>query len=201
MVHFFVRNVLKTNGPKHSAPVGASSIASAALSAQLNTQTRPFWNDSTFFRTGFLIQGGNQQAQLSSALLSTNTIANTGDGSIRLYEGLSQFSRHNALSVSYGLELGSSGPAARIDWRKHIAEVSSDFWWDIGDHRPLEIESSLNLGVLQIPGRVPLAERFFGGNAEHFFIPNDTWQIHDQPYIRAIPANQLSTTGARPWRR
>jgi hypothetical protein len=180
----------------NAAPVGASSIASAALSAQINTQTRPIWNESTFFRTGFLIQGGNQQAQLASALLPPNTIANTGDGSIRLYEGLSQFSHHEALSLSYGLELGSSAPVARVDWRKHIAEVSSDSWWDIGDHRPLELESSFNLGILQIPGQVPLAERFFGGNAEHFFIPNDTWQIHDQPYIRAIPANQLSTTAS-----
>lgn len=178
----------------NTAPVGVSSIANAALSAQLNTQTRPFWKDSTFFRTGFLIQGGNEQAQPSAAILPTNTTASAGEGSIRFYEGISQFSSHNALSVSYGLELGSTAPAARIDWRKHIAEVSADSWWDIGDHRPFELESSINLGVLQIPGRVPLAERFFGGNAEHCFIPNDSWQIHDQPYIRAIPANQLSTT-------
>jgi len=176
----------------HAAPVRSSSIASASLSAQLNTQTRPFWDNSAFFRTGFLVQGGNEQGRLFSALLSPDTVANTGDGSIRLYEGLSQFSRHNVLSVSYGLELGSTSPASRIDWRKHIAEVSNDSWWNIGDHRPFELESSLNVGALQVPGHVPLAERFFGGNAEHFFIPNDTWQIHDQPYIRAIPANQLS---------
>jgi hypothetical protein len=178
----------------NTAPVGVSSIAGAALSAQFNTQTRPFWKDSTFFRSGFFIQGGNEQARPSSAVLPANTILNTGEGSIRLYEGLSQFSNHDALSVSYGIEFGSIGPATRIDWRKHIAEVSADSWWDIGSHHPFELESDLNIGALQIPGQVPLAERFFGGNAEHFFIPNNTWQIHDQPYFRAVPANELSTT-------
>ena len=82
-----------------------------------------------------------------------------------------------------------------MDWRKHIGDVADQFWIPIGDHKPLEVESRFTSGGIQIPHSIPLAARFFGGNGsgsgEEFFIPGDSWQIRDEPVIRAIPANRF----------
>ena len=177
-----------------SAPVPTNNIASAALSAQFGAQTRPFWRGNGFLRAGALIQGGNMQEQVPVSSLSKNSVANAGFGSVKLYQGFSGWTSHDTVTVSYGLELGSVGPEAQIDWRKQIGDIANNFWVNLGSHQPLELESRFTVGALQVPNRAPLPVRFFGGNAEHFFIPNDSWQIRDQPFIRAIPANRLSAT-------
>jgi len=67
-------------------------------------------------------------------------------------------------------------------------------WTPIGDHKPLEVESRVTFGAVQVRRAVPLAARFFAGNADHYFIPGDAWQIRDVPVIRAIPANRFYLT-------
>src|SRR5678815_40635 len=95
---------------------------------------------------------------------------------------------------SYGLELGSVGPAARVDWRKHIFDARHQFWYSLGNHHLLDLEQRFTTGKLQIPGKVPLPERFFGGNNEEFLIASDDWQIRANPVIRAIPGNRFFQT-------
>jgi hypothetical protein len=98
------------------------------------------------------------------------------------------------MSAAYGLELGSIGPAARIDWQKHIFDLSHEFWYSIGDHHLLDLESHFTFGKINVSGQIPLAERFFGGNNQEWFIPGDTWQIRANPVIRAIPGDKFFRT-------
>jgi hypothetical protein len=177
-----------------SVPGGPARLSTGSLSGQTSIQTKPFWNGSTFARVGGLLQGGNMQSVVPAALLPPNTIQSAGFGSLKTYVGLSSRTDHNTISASYGLELASISPIRQIDWRKQIGDISDEFWIDLSDHKPLEIESHVTVGALQIPQVVPLSARYFGGNTDHFFIPGDAWQIRDEPVIRAIPANQFYLT-------
>ena len=58
------------------------------------------------------------------------------------------------------------------------------------------VESRFTVGVIQVPGKIPLPERFFGGNNEELFLPGDSWQIRANPIIRAIPGSRLYRTNA-----
>jgi hypothetical protein len=135
-----------------------------------------------------------QSAPLPAGSLPPKTVANAGYGSLRSYLGLSSRSSHNVMSISYGLELGSTGPYSQLGWVKQIGDVADEWWTSIGDHKPLEVETRLTFGAIQVRHAVPLATRFFAGNADHFFIPGDAWQIRDVPVIRAIPANRFYLT-------
>ena len=178
-----------------SAPAGSTRLQDAALSAQLSAATRPFWDGAVFARFGALLEGGNMQSLVAGALLAPHTTANAAYGSLKLVSGVTSRTRHNVLSASYGLELGSVGPAARIDWRKHIVDVADAFWYPFADHKPFQVETRVTAGLIQIPGEIPLPARFFGGNAAGSFIPGDFgWQIRDTPVIRAIPADRLYLT-------
>ena len=182
---------------RESAPAGAARLRNAALSAQFSAATRPFWDGAALARFGALLEGGNMQSVVPAALLGPQTVPNAGYGSLKGYAGLSSRTGHNVLSVSYGLELGSIWPAARIDWRKHIGDVADEFWVSIGDHKPLEVESRFTAGGIQVPGEIPLPARFFGGSAGSSFIPGDaSWQIRDEPFLRAIPPDRLNLTSA-----
>lgn len=183
----------RLNYQNDSLPAGAARLENAALSAQASAESRPFWNKLFLLRFGGLLQGGNMQSQ-STASLAQQTIPSSGYGSLKSYFGLSSRSTHNVFSLSYGLELGSVKPAAGLDWFKHISDVVDEFWIPIGDHKPLEVESRLTIGEIQVLHSIPLAARFFGGNDDRNFIPGDTWQIRGEPGIRAIPANRFNQT-------
>ena len=156
--------------------------------------TKPFLNGNLTFQFGAALDGGNRQSDVTGLVIAPNTVTDAGVGTLKLYGGLDGRLRRNVFSVSYGLELGSIGPATRIDWRKHIVDARHNFWYPLGNHRLLDLESRFTLGSLQVPGRVPLPERFFGGNNEEFLIAGDTWQIRANPVIRAIPGSKFFRT-------
>jgi hypothetical protein len=116
-------------------------------------------------------------------------VSNAGFGTLKLYGGIDSRFARNIVSASYGLELGSVGPAARVDWRKHILDVRHQFWYSLGNHHLLDLDSRFTVGKLQVPGKIPLPERFFGGTNEELLIASDDWQIRANPVIRAIPAS------------
>ena len=145
---------------------------------------------------GGFLEGGHRQSSVRNTLLTADTISNAGFGSLKLYAGLNARLRRHALSASYGLQLGSIGPAKRIDWRKHIGDIRHEFWYPLGNHRILDLDRYF-IGRVDVPGSIPLAERFFGGNNEEFFVPNDSFQIRANPVIRAIPASSFFRTDAR----
>lgn len=178
----------------YSLPTGAGHLKGGHLSAQLAGTTKPLGGGNFIIRFGGLLEGGNRQSALRNVRLAPDTLPSDAFGALGLYAGLSSRFRHNVFSASYGLELGAVGPAARVDWRKHIGDFRHEFWYSLGDHRPLDVESRLTVGRLQVPGKIPLAVRFFGGNNEELFIPGDSWQIRANPVIRAIPGSRLYRT-------
>lgn len=183
------------NYTNYSVPAGMTRLGQSTLSGQVDAQSRTFLNETVFARFGSQLQGGNMQsAPLPAGSLPPKTVANAGYGSLRSYLGLSSRSSHNVMSVSYGLELGSTGPYSQLGWVKHIGDVADEWWTSIGDHKPLEVETRVTFGAIQVHHAVPLAARFFAGNADHYFIPGDAWQIRDVPVIRAIPANRFYLT-------
>jgi hypothetical protein len=182
------------NYTNYKLPTGAGEIEGGHLNGQFAGVSRPFGNGNFTFHFGGAIDGGNRQSDVTGVVLSPDTVPDAGFGTIKLYGGLdSRLSRH-IVSVSYGLELGSVGPAARVDWRKHIFDARHQFWQSIGNHRLLDLESHFTFGSLQVPGTVPLPERFFGGNNEEFLIAGDSWQIRANPVIRAIPGSKFFRT-------
>ena len=183
------------NYTNQSVPAGVTRLGQSTLSGQVDAQSRTFLNETVFARFGTQLQGGNMQsAPLPAGSLPPRTVANAGYGALRSYLGLSSRSSHNVMSVSYGLELGSTGPYSQLGWVKQIGDVADEWWTPIGDHKPLEVETRVTFGALQVHHAVPLAARFFAGNADQYFIPGDAWQIRDVPVIRAIPANRFYLT-------
>lgn len=182
------------NYTNYQLPIGAGEIKGGHVNGQFAGATKPFGNGNFTFHFGGAIDGGNRQSNVTGVVLSPDTVPDAGFGTLRLYSGLdSRLARH-IVSVSYGLELGSVGPAARIDWRKHIFDARHQFWQSIGNHRLLDLESRFTFGSLQVHGTVPLPERFFGGNNEEFLIAGDSWQIRANPVIRALPASKFFRT-------
>lgn len=180
----------------YSLPTGDGNIKGGDFSAQFTGITKPLAQGNLTIRFGGLLEGGNRQSAIRNLRLAENTVPGSAFGALRLYAGLASRLRHNIFSASYGLELGSVGPAARVDWRKHIGDFRHELWYPIGDHRILDLESRLTIGAIQVPGRIPLPKRFFGGNNEELFLPGDAWQIRANPVIRAIPGSRLYRTNA-----
>ncbi len=182
------------NYTNYKLPTGAGEISGGHVNGQFAVVSKPFGNGNFTFHFGGAIEGGNRQSNVTGVVLAPDTVPDAGFGTLKLYGGLdSRLSRH-IVSASYGLELGSVGPAARVDWRKHIFDARHQFWQSIGNHRLLDLESRFTFGSLQVPGMVPLPERFFGGNNEEFLIAGDSWEIRANPVIRAIPGSRFFRT-------
>jgi hypothetical protein len=179
------------NYSQSESPTDVHSLQKGRLAGAFAGASRPSGSAGWTLRFGGKVEGGNLQSGFSSIDLAPNTIASAGYGAIDLYAGTTARTRHQVFSASYGLELGSTGGGAQIDWRKHVGDVAHEFWYPIGNHRLIEIDSRFTAGGIQIPGSIPLAARFFGGNREQEFVPGDTWKIRANPVIRSIPANRF----------
>lgn len=196
LAHWIDYTAWLVNYAGYSVPAGMARLAQNNLSGQVDLQSRPFWGEAVFARFGGLFAGGNMQGNLlDTGTVPPKTVLSSGYGALKSYAGLSSRSSRNVLSISYGLELGSIGPYPQVSWIKQIGDVADEWWTPVGDHKPLEVESRLTFGAIQVPHAVPLAARFFAGNADHDFIPGDAWKIRDVPVIRAIPANRFYLTG------
>ena len=179
-----------------SLPTGAGNIKGGHLIAHFSGVSKPLAGGNLSVRFGAAVDGGNRQTEAGSLVLAPDTVRNAGYGTLKLYGAVDSRFARNIFSASYGLELGSVGPAARIDWRKHIFDARHQFWYSIGNHHLLDLESHFTAGRLQVPGKVPLPERFFGGNNEEFLIESDDWQIRANPVIRAIPGSKFFQTAS-----
>jgi hypothetical protein len=182
------------NFAHYSLPTGAGDIRGGQLTAHFAGVTKPLLNGNVSLRFGGSLEGGNRQTELGSLIIAPDTIANAGFGTLKFYGALDSRFRNHIVSASYGVELGSVGPAARVDWHKHIFDARHQFWYSLGNHHLLDVEHRFTLGRLHVPGQVPLPERFFGGRNEEFLIANDDWQIRANPVIRAIPGSRFFQT-------
>ena len=182
------------NYTNYALPTGSGKVKGGHVTAQFSGVTKPFFNGNLTFQFGAALDGGNRQSDVTGLVIAPNTVTDAGVGTLKMYGGLDGRLASHVFSVTYGLELGSIGPAARVDWRKHILDARHNFWYSLGNHRLFDVESRFTLGSLQVPGRVPLPERFFGGNNEEFLIASDAWQIRANPVIRAIPGSKFFRT-------
>jgi hypothetical protein len=178
----------------YSLPTGAGDIKGGHLMLHFAGVTKPLAGGNLSLRFGGALDGGNRQTEPGALLIAPGTVSNAGFGTLKLYGGIDSRFARNIVSASYGLELGSVGPAARVDWRKHILDVRHQFWYSLGNHHLLDLDSRFTVGKLQVPGKIPLPERFFGGTNEELLIASDDWQIRANPVIRAIPASRLFQT-------
>lgn len=177
-------------------PAQNATLRSGQLAARFAATTRPLGKSPAVLRFGATLEGGNQQSNLAAADLPSDTAASSGFASLKMYIGLSANTGRQALAASYGLDLGTPGASASIEYRRHIFDFAYSIWAPVGDHRSLELESRFTAGLIQTPGRIPAALRFFGGNGERDFIAGDSWRIRASPVLRSIPANRLNRTDA-----
>lgn len=182
------------NYSNYSLPTGAGEFKGGSLSGQFSGTTKAYADGNLSFRFGAHLEGGNRQSNVRDLPLAAGTVSDAGFGSFKSYVGFYSRLPHNVLSASYGLELGAVGPASRVDWRKHVGDIRHEFWYPVGDHRILSLESRLTAGRIQVPRSIPLSERFFGGANEQLFIPGESWEIRANPVIRAIPASEFYRT-------
>jgi len=182
------------NFSHYSLPTGAGDIKGGHVMLHFAGVTKPLAGGNLSFRFGAALDGGNRQTEPGNLILAPKTVSNAGFGSLKLYGGMDSRFARNIFSASYGLELGSVGPAARVDWRKHIFDARHQFWYSLGNHHLLDLEQRFTMGKLEVPGKVPLPDRFFGGNNEEFLIASDDWQIRANPVIRAIPGSRFFET-------
>jgi hypothetical protein len=176
------------------SPTDLHNLQRGRLATQFAATSRAMGVAGWTVRFGGSMEGGNLQSGFSPADLAANSLAGGGYGAVKLYAGTTSRGQHQVFSASYGLELGSTGGGAQVDWRKHIGDVAHEWWHPIGNHRQMEVESRFTVGAIQVPGLIPVAARFFGGNQEKNFVEGDNWQIRATPFIRSIPANRFYRT-------
>ncbi|HEX7232358.1 MAG TPA: hypothetical protein VF452_18345, partial [Candidatus Binatia bacterium] len=177
-----------------SNPTQQSNLRQNRFVAQSTAMTRPFGPMQLPLRFGGQLEGGTLRSHFPSTDLAHDTINDSGYGAMRFYVGTTARLDRNVFAFSYGLEVGSTRPGAEIGWVKQIGDLAHDLSIPVGDHRSLDIESRLTAGIIQVPGSIPAAARFFGGNREQPFMPGDNWNIRSNPVIRSIPANRFSQT-------
>lgn len=181
-----------------SLPTGAGQLQNSMGSLQGSATTRPFWGGNVSGRFGGLLEKGNAEASLHIPLPQAVLTA-TAINALKLYGGLDSRLNHQVLSASFGLELGTTDVSSGVEWKKYIGDIRHEFWHSLGDRAEIDIESRLTLGTIHAaPGGIPLAERFFGGNYEQAFMPDDSWDIRSNPVIRAIPGLRFFDTAAGP---
>jgi len=177
-----------------SNPTDQSSLRQNRFAAQSSAMTRPLGSVQLPLRFGGQLEGGTLRSHFASSDLAHNTVDGSGYGAVKFYLGTTARLERNIFALSYGLELGSTRPGSEVGWIKHIADVAHEVSFPVGDHRSFDIESRLTAGIIQVPGSIPAAARFYGGNREEPFMPGDSWTIRSNPVIRSIPADRFSQT-------
>jgi len=179
-----------------SEPSHSTQLDRQRGAATLTAMTRPLGAWEMPVRFGGMFEGGDLDSRFFHPL-PNDTVRNSGYWSSKLVVGTTVERDRHTLAASYGIEFASAGSAG-LDWVKQVGEVVHFMTLPISDHRALQLESELTGGRIEIPGVVPLSARFFGGNREEQFIPDDSWTIRSNPVIRSIPANELSAARRGP---
>jgi hypothetical protein len=180
-----------------SLPTDKASLTESRFNGRLIATTQPFGKSGVVARFGGQFEGGHLQSGYQAADLGPETISASAYSSARIYSGLTFGTKHTALRTSYGFEVGANGGLG-ADWRRHLGDASFDFWFPIGDHRPVQVETRFTAGAIQqaTGAPVPVAKRFFGGNTQQSFLEDDDWDFRANPVIRSIPARQFNLTSA-----
>lgn len=189
-------------GYKHSdLPAGDNRLREGLMHAQLFGATSPLGSKGIVLRYGVSLEGGNQHTDLVGAAGTDRSQADSGYGGLKTYLGATFRTKNVSMTASYGLQLGTRGATADLDFVKHIGDAALNARWLIkpkaGEfHRSVTLEAQLTGGAIKTLGTLPVAQRFFGGNFAQDFIEGDTWRIRSGPFIRSIPENRLDSGSA-----
>jgi len=169
-------------------------LGQSTFAGQFTAMTKPL--HGIVYRAGGLLEGGMDQGSFRSSSLAANSLLNTNFTSAKLYAGITGNWTNQALAASFGAQFGSTRNGFHGDWRKLIGDVSHQLWLNTGKRRTFDLDQRFSVGGIQNLGRIPVAERFFGGNHDVPFIPGSDWVIRSAPVIRSIPTNRMYLTAA-----
>ncbi|MGH9838296.1 MAG: hypothetical protein ACREEM_05895 [Blastocatellia bacterium] len=183
-------------------PAGENRLRKGTFYAQLFASTRPLGKQKVVMRFGVSLEGGNRQTDLAEAKTSGIDLASSGYGGLKTYIGATtRFSRHS-FAGAYGVQAGTRGARASVDFIKHLVDFGAALRFLpkeelVGKvHKPVDVELQLTGGAIHRLGKLPVAERFFGGNVPQDFIAGDSWRIRGGPLIRSFPQNRLLGSGS-----
>ena len=159
-------------------PTDRGPLRDARLSAQFAATSKPIGESGLLWRYAASLEGGS----LRSNILSPALLSSTRFGTLKQAAGLTFNSWTQALSLSYGLQLGRVPNGGLVSYSKHIVDLSYD-----GRLKPLQFESRFNAGVLLRHGPTPLHERFIGDGGQLPFLNGSAWTIRANPVVRSIP--------------
>lgn len=164
---------------------------------QLLAVTRPLGQGELVVRFGGAVEGGNRQTNLTPADVLPDDVARSGYKSLKAFVGGSMGWGPHAFKASYGAQFGNAGRSFKLDYVKQVVDAAADFRfvpWE--SHHPVTVQARLSAGTISTRGRLPVAERFIGGNTEQSFIAGSTWTIQGNPLIRSFPQNRFARTDA-----
>lgn len=185
-------------GYHHSnVPATSTNLKEAAGLGQVIATTKPIGTSQLILRFGSALETGNKQSTLSPLQLQPGDVAQSPYGALKAFLGSTLRSGRHEFKASYGIQFGSATKEAKIDFVKHVFYGAANLRFLPKDHRPITIQAEFGGGAIQNRGRVPVAERFFGGNVEHNFIASSDWIIRSDPFIRSFAENTLAQTTAK----
>lgn len=191
-------------------PSNSAHLKEGKLLGQFFAVTRPLGKPELTIRFGNSIEGGHQQTDADPRLLRSADVPRTGYASGKWFAGASlrlggrpfdgakdqDAEKGHPLEFrwkgSYGLQIGNTREGRKVDYVKQVVDTAISLRYSMRDHRALTLETQFTAGTIKQLGRLPVTERFFGGNVEQNFIAGDTWKIRGQPLIRSFPQNRLA---------
>lgn len=188
---------------RHSSiPADNNVLREGLLQAQFFGASRPLGSNGVVLRYGASLEGGNQQTNLTTAALASESTPDSGYGGLKAYLGATFRSKNYSFTGSYGLQVGTRGATTEVDFTKHLVDLAFTAVWKEKNplpgqvHKPFTLEAQFTAGKIQTLGRLPVTQRFFGGNAPPDFIAGDSWRIRSGPFIRSIPQNRLNSSAS-----
>jgi hypothetical protein len=175
-------------------PAPFTDLKEAVGLGQVIATTKPIGTRPLVLRFGSALETGYKQSTLGSLQLQPGDVAQSPYGALKVFLGSTVRSGRHEFKASYGIQLGSATKDAHLDFVKHLVDASANLRFLPKDHRPITVQAEFAAGSIQNRGRLPVAERFFGGNVEHNFIASSDWIIRSDPYIRSFPENTLAQT-------
>ncbi len=167
-----------------------------ALLAQAFASTKPLSWHNLVLRFGSSLEGGHLQTDLSEPAAIATNLLRTSYGALKMYVGGTTKFGRQSLKASYGLQLGQAGKEVKVDYVKQVFDAAYSVRFLPRDHLPLQLDTQFSAGVINSSsGRIPLAERFYGGNTRRNFLQGDDWQINSDVFLRSFPQNRLNRIG------
>jgi hypothetical protein len=175
-------------------PTTSTRLKEGSGLGQIIVATRAFGSKELVLRFGASTEGGNKQTELTRVQVLPGDLPQSPYGAVKTFVGGTMRFGPHAFKASYGLELGSARKGAHLDYVKQVFDSAASLVFLVKDHRPITLDLQFTGGSIRKRGQLPVAVRFFGGNAERNFIAGDSWVIRSSPFIRAFPQNSLAQT-------